>query len=71
MNVGKNNNSKQKTQSINCDVCKKSFKFNSHLNVHKRIHLGAKPHQCNVCDKGFGRIDVLKRHMMLHSGKKV
>ena len=56
-------------KSFTCGVCKKRFKFNSHLNDHNRIHSGEKPYQCNICDKSFGRKNVLKHHMLLHSGK--
>ena len=57
-------------KSFTCEVCKRSFKFNSHLNVHKRSHSGEKPYECNICDKSFCRKGVLKQHMLSHSGKK-
>ena len=57
-------------KKIVCDVCKKSFKYKSHLTVHKRIHSGERPHKCDVCDRGFIQKVHLKQHMSVHSGKK-
>ena len=64
------NKSKLTAKSFACDVCKKSFKTKSYLNVHKRIHSGMKPYKCDVCEKSFGRKDTLINHMLVHSGKK-
>ena len=39
--------------SLNCEVCKKSFKSKSQLKVHKRFHTVERPYKCNFCDKNF------------------
>ena len=58
------------TKSFACDVCKKSFKFKSYLNVHRRIHSGERPYKCNVCDNSFTMKHHLTEHMLVHSGRK-
>ena len=53
------------SKSFSCDVCKKSYKTKSSLNIHKRIHSGEKTYKCDVCDKGFSRKDHLTRHIVM------
>lgn len=45
--VSKNILNKQIKKST-CSICAKSFRCQSHLNRHKRIHTGQRPFVCNV-----------------------
>ena len=56
--------------SINCDICKKSFKFKSDFTRHRRVHTGEKLYKCKDCDKIFKQIGHLTTHMLVNSGKK-
>ena len=53
-----------------CDICKKTFKQRSHLNVHKLIHSGEKPYACDTCEKTFKQRSNLNTHKLIHSGEK-
>ncbi|KAK7140824.1 hypothetical protein R3I93_015075 [Phoxinus phoxinus] len=53
-----------------CEVCRKTFKHPSNLELHKRSHTGEKPFQCNVCGKGFSQAGNLQTHLRRHSGEK-
>ena len=41
------------TNGFNCDDCEKTFKCQSKLLVHKRIHTRDKPYKCEICEKTF------------------
>ena len=35
------------SNSFDCDVCKKNFKYKSQLIIHKRVHAGENPYNCD------------------------
>lgn len=76
----KRKHSKKKEKSANkcsdlerpfaCDLCSSRFTIRHHLERHKLIHTGIKPHSCVICEKSFTRKDSLKEHILtVHCGK--
>ncbi|XP_074095896.1 uncharacterized protein LOC141525340 [Cotesia typhae] len=53
-----------------CEQCAKSFRCQSHLERHKRIHTGQRPFICNICSMSFNQQEVLRKHQESHQGKK-
>jgi uncharacterized Zn-finger protein len=53
-----------------CEMCKKRFLSQGHLNIHSRIHLKQKPFTCDQCQKNFTQKDNLITHKRVHSGEK-
>ena len=51
-----------------CEWCKSSFKSQSLLVRHERIHTGIRPFGCTECDKTFSRKDGLKTHRVKKHG---
>ena len=52
-----------------CDQCPYKSFFKQCLDVHYRIHTGAKPYQCAVCNKKFRTSGSIKLHRrMVHQG---
>lgn len=49
-----------------CNICQKRFSSASHLDQHKKIHLGIKEYQCSECMKWFRTLSQLKVHMHSH-----
>ena len=46
-----------------CEVCLKSFKYNSLLKKHSVVHSVEKQYCCQICGVKLARNDVLKKHM--------
>ncbi|XP_036593865.1 zinc finger and SCAN domain-containing protein 30-like [Trichosurus vulpecula] len=53
-----------------CNECEKTFKQNSDLRKHQRVHMGVKPHKCTQCGKAFSQGSVLRKHQRIHTGEK-
>ncbi|XP_054832592.1 uncharacterized protein LOC129327865 [Eublepharis macularius] len=53
-----------------CSHCGKSFRKNSELDSHHRIHTGEKPYKCTVCGKSFKEGSGLNSHQRIHKGEK-
>ncbi|XP_028987181.1 zinc finger protein 865-like isoform X2 [Betta splendens] len=50
-----------------CPHCGKCFERAGHLERHKRIHTGEKPHRCETCGRRFNQKSSLKEHAKTHS----
>ena len=63
-------NTNDKEFSTICFICGKSFRCNSELKIHTRIHTGEKPFPCLFCSKAFRISSYLKSHTRIHTGEK-
>ncbi|CAK8696069.1 unnamed protein product [Clavelina lepadiformis] len=52
-----------------CPVCNKTFRASSLLDIHMRVHVGAKPFVCPVCNHRATQKGNLKLHMKKHHGQ--
>ncbi|XP_035003037.2 zinc finger protein 7 [Hippoglossus stenolepis] len=58
-------------EGFSCSDCEKSFKFQSLLKAHQRIHTGEQPFLCSQCGLRFSFKQSLDRHKQTHkSGRK-
>uniref|UniRef100_A0A8D2GMT6 Uncharacterized protein n=1 Tax=Urocitellus parryii TaxID=9999 RepID=A0A8D2GMT6_UROPR len=53
-----------------CDICSKTFKYNSDLRRHHRRHTGEKPYECSWCGRAFTHSASLILHRRVHTGSK-
>lgn len=49
-----------------CDICSKTFKTRSNLNVHIKMHNNQRNHPCKICDQSFFTSSHLKAHVKVH-----
>lgn len=53
-----------------CSECEKSYKHQSTLAMHKKVHSGEYKYKCEYCDKEFYLTEYYNRHMRVHTKEK-
>lgn len=53
-------------RSFTCEICSKSFKTRSNLNVHIKMHKNQRDHHCSTCKQSFFTSSHLKAHVKIH-----
>lgn len=53
-------------RSFTCEICSKSFKTRSNLNVHIKMHNNQRDHHCTICTQSFFTTSHLKAHVKIH-----
>ncbi|KAK5849071.1 hypothetical protein PBY51_008743 [Eleginops maclovinus] len=56
---------------FSCADCEKSFKFQSLLKAHQRIHTGEQPFLCSQCGRRFSFKQSLERHRQTHKSGRM
>lgn len=66
----KRDGSDSKSGDFSCDFCSRTFRNQSALLTHRRIHTGETPYQCTYCSKSFKQVAHLDTHLRVHTGEK-
>lgn len=53
-------------RSFTCEICSKTFKTKSNLNVHIKVHKNQRDHHCQICKQSFFTSSHLKAHVNIH-----